>query len=109
MFGNTRCRSPCVFLNHFDKLSAMSKEVEEKFGKAADDKKASSALSQWGEVNRLGDLEKFHKAPKMNESFLRLLNKSVTTSRYVSLSFDDLAKLESCIPGQIDSQSSKVL
>ena len=71
VFGNTCRCSPRVFLNLFDKLPAISKEVEEKFSKA------SSALPQWGEVYRLGDLEKFHKAPKVNESFSRLLNKPI--------------------------------
>ena len=66
MFGNTHRRSPRVFLNLFDKLSAISKEVKEKFHKVADDmKKASSALPQWGEVYRLGYREKFYKALKM--------------------------------------------
>ena len=89
VFGNTRHRSPRVFLNFFDKLSTISKEIE-KFDKVADDKKkASSAFHHWGEVYCLGDMEKFHKAPKINESFTRLLNKPVSTSRYVSLSLDD--------------------
>ena len=98
VFGNTCCRSPRVFLNLFEMLSAISKEVEEKFVKAAEDKKkASTTLPQWGEVYCLGDLHKFYKAPKINESFSRLLSKPVSLSRYVSLSLDDLAKLEACI------------
>ena len=45
VFGNTHRRSPCVSLNLFEKLSAISKEVDEKFVKAAEEKKmASSAL-----------------------------------------------------------------
>ena len=103
--GNMRRHSPRIFLNLFDKLPAILKEVEEKFRKAADDKKASSALPQWGEIYHLGDLEKFYKSPKINKSFSRLLSKPVSTSRYVSLSLDESAKLESCIRGQIELQS----
>ena len=62
----------------------MSKEINEKFRKASDDKK---------------------KASKINENFSRLLSKPVSTSRYVSLSLEDSAKLEACIRGQIESQS----
>ena len=105
VIGNTCSCSPRVFLNLFDKLLAISEEVEVKFSKVADDKKAPSALPHWGEVYHIGDLEKFYKAPKINESFSLLLNKPVSTSRYVSLSLDDSAKLESCIHGQIESQS----
>ena len=84
----------------------MSKEVEEKFDKAAEDKKkASSALPQWGEVYHLGDWEKFHKARKVNESFSCLLHKTVSSSGSLSLSLDDLTMLEACIRGQIESQS----
>ena len=71
-----------------------------------DDKKTSSSVpSQWDEVYHLGDLGNSHKTPKINVSFSRLLNKPVSTSRYVSLSLDNSAKLEACIRGQIESQS----
>ena len=93
VFQNTLCHSPHVFLNLCDKLLAVSKEIKEKFGKVADDKKKTSfALRQWGEVYHLGDLEKLHKAPKVNESFLCLLNKPISTCWHVSLSLDNSAK-----------------
>ena len=105
VFGTSQRRKPCVFLTLFDKLSEVSKEIDEKFYKATDDKMASSALPHWSDVYRLGDLADFHKAPKTNESFSRPLHKPVSTSRYVSLSLEDSTKLEACIWGQIESQS----
>ena len=41
----------------------------------------------------------------MNNSFLHLLTKTVSSSRSLSLSLDDSAKLEACIRGQTQSQS----
>ena len=74
-----------MFLSLFEKLAAICKEVD-KFLKAADEKVvASSSLPSWSEVYRLGNLNKFHKAPWVNESFLLLLSKTVSSSRYVSL------------------------
>ena len=67
-FGNLRQYSQCVFLNCFNKLRAVSKEVDEKFCLAAEDKKkASSCLPQWGQVYRFDVEESFHKAPKVND------------------------------------------
>ena len=91
-------------------MSAVSKEIDEKFRKAADDKmNALSTLPHWGDVYRLRDLANFHNASKINESFSRLLHKPVSTSRSVSLSLDGLAKLEACICGQIEFQSFSLL
>ena len=53
----------------------------------------------------MGDLSDFYKAPKINESFSRLLDRPVSTSGYILLSLDELATLEACIRGQIESQS----
>ena len=65
LFGNVRKRSPRVFLNLCEKLTAIHKEVDEKFLKTADKKKkASSYLPPWSEVYRLGNLDKFHKASR---------------------------------------------
>ena len=91
VFGTSLRRNPRLFLTLFEKLSALSKEIDEKFRKAADDKKSSS--------------DDFFKAPKINESFSCLLSKPVSTSRYVSISLVDSAKLEACIHGQLESQS----
>ena len=98
-----RCDSR-VFLSLFDKLSSVSKEVSEKFRKVADDKKKAFALPHWGDVYCLGDLLEFHKAPKVNESFSRLLDKSVSSSRCVAL-LEDASKHEAWVQGQIESQS----
>ena len=57
----TRC-DPRIFLDLFNKLSSVSKEVNEKFRKTADDKKkASTTLSHWGDIYHLGDLDVFHR------------------------------------------------
>ena len=106
MFGPTLSRDPCIFLFLFDELSALLKEVNEKFQKAADEKnKVSTALPRWDDVYCLGDLPDFHKAPKVSESFSQLLDKPMPSSRYVALSLDDTFKLETCVCGLIESQS----
>ena len=70
IFGNVCKCSPRVFLNLFEKLAAIHKEVDEKFLKAADEKKkASPSIPPWSKVYHLGNLDKFHKAPRVNESF----------------------------------------
>ena len=95
-----------VFLNMFEKLKAISDEIEKKFSQNAMDKmKIFTALSSWGQVYHLGDHEDFHKAPKVNESFSRILPKKVNSLRSVSLSLAESSKLEACIRGQIESQS----
>ena len=81
-------------------MSALSKQVNEKFQKTADEKKkTSSAPPRWGDVYRLGDL------PKLSEIFLWLLNKPVASSRHVTLSLEDIAKLETCVRGLVESQA----
>ena len=42
---------------------------------------------------------------KVNESFSRLLDKPVSSSRYIALSLDDTLKLETCVCVLIESQS----
>ena len=80
--------------------------MDEKFLKAADEKAAaSSSFPPWSEVYWLGNLDKFHEAPHVNEGFSRLLSKPVSLSWYVSMSLDNTAKLEACVRGQIESQS----
>ena len=103
--GPSSGRDPRIFLSLFDKMSALLKQVNEKFQKAVDEKKTSSALPRWGNVYRLWDLPDFHEAPKLNESFLRLLNKPVASSRHVALSLEGIAKLETCVRGLVESQS----
>ena len=58
------------------------KEIEDKFDKVANDKKkATTALPAWSSVCRFGDLPDYFKAPKVNESFSRLLHRLVSNSR----------------------------
>ena len=90
----------------FDKIRFLSKEVREKFRKAADKKKKrSSALPHWGDTYRLGDFPDYHKALMLNESFSHLLDKPVVSSRHVALSIDDITKLEACVMGLVEAQS----
>ena len=94
------------FLSLFDKLAPLKREVEDQFAKAAEDKKkAVSALHKWGDIYHLGDLEDFHRAPKLNEKFSRLLDKQVSSLRYLAMTLDETTKLETCIRGQLESQS----
>ena len=90
-----------IFLTLFENLAAVSKEVLERFQKAAlGKKKTSSALPGWGDVYRLSNLPEFHKAPKLNESFSRLLEKTLSSSSTIALSLD-----ETCLRGMFEFQS----
>ena len=53
----------------------------------------------------LGDLTDFSTVPMIIGCFSLLLDGPIATSRSVSFSFDELAKLESCLRGMIESQS----
>ena len=64
-FGNPRLREPRAFLSLFEKLAPLRQEVAMRFAKAADDKKATTALPKWGDVYCLGDLKDYHPAPKV--------------------------------------------
>ena len=98
---------PQIFLMLFDKMRSLSKEVSEKFRKASDEgKKMSSALPHWGGAYCLGDLPDYHKALCVDESFGRLLDKPVSSSRHVALSLDDISKLEICVRGLVEYSQS---
>ena len=86
-------------------MPVLSKEVNEKFRKVADETKTFTALPRWGDVYHLGDRPDLYKAPKVNERFSRLLDKPVFSSRYVAFSLEDTSKLEACVLGFIESQS----
>ena len=58
-----------------------------------------------GDIYRLRDTPNSHTAAPLNPQFTRLLNKSVPTSRYVSLSLEDCSCLETCMRGLVESQS----
>ena len=64
-----------------------------------------SALPRWWDAYRLGDCPDYHKALRVNESFERLLDKPVSSSRHVALSLDDISKLETCARGLVEAQS----
>ena len=100
-------RDPRIFLTLFKKLATGSKEVLERFQKAALGKKTLSVLPAWGDVYLLSSLPDFHKAPKLNESFSQLLEKTLASSRTIalSLSLDETCKLETYLRGMIESQS----
>ena len=105
-FGNPLRKEPLIFLSLSDKLAPLQREVEEQFAKAADDKKkAVSALRKWGDIYHLGDQDDFHRARKLNEKFSRLLDKQVLSSCYLVMTLDETTKLETCICGQLGSQS----
>ena len=104
--GAARQRDPRVFLSLFDKLSSVKKKIEYKFAKVTDDKKkATTSLLASSDVHHLGDFPDYFKAPKVNESFSRLLDRPVANSCYVSISLEEMCKLETCIRGMVASQS----
>ena len=105
-FGNPRFRELRVFLSLFDKLAPLKQQVEARFAKAANDKKkVITALPKWSNVYRLGDLGDCHCAPKVNDSFSRLFDRQVSSSRYLAMSLDESTKLEACVRGQFESRS----
>ena len=104
--GPSSARDPWIFLTLFDKMKSLSKQVSEKFCKAADErKKTSSSLPRWGDAYRLRDFPDYHKALRVSERFERLLDKPVSSFRHVALSLDDISKLESCVRGLVEAQS----
>ena len=49
----------------FEKIKAISEDVEKKFRQIAEDKKKTfTSLPSWDQVYHLGDHEDFHKDPK---------------------------------------------
>ena len=54
-FGIPYSKEPLVFLSLSDKLAPLKRKVEDQFAKAAEDKKAVSALHKWGDIYHLGD------------------------------------------------------
>ena len=86
-------------MSFFDKLAFIKPDIDEKFCKA------TVALPTWGDIYQLGDLEFTIKLRRWNESFSRLLDKPVASSRYIAMSLDECSKLESCVSGLVESQS----
>ena len=72
---------------------------------AKDQRRSRSVLPTWGDIYRLRDLPSSHAAALLNHQYSRLLQKSVPSWRYVSLSLEDCTRLESCLWGLVESQS----
>ena len=98
MSGMSNQHDRRIFLALFVKLSSVSKRSTRNFRKATNDKKASTTFPHWGNVYRLVDLDAFRKAPKVSESFSRLLDKT-------ALSLDDTAKLKIFVFAALSSLS----
>ena len=64
-----------------------------------------SVLPTWGDIYRLRDLTSSRLATPLNTQYSHLFPKSVPSSRYVSLSLEDRARLETCLRGLVKSQS----
>ena len=73
---------------------------------AKDQRRSRSVLPTWGDIYRLLDMPSSHAAVPPALSFSRLLNRSVPSSRYVSLSLEDWARLESCLRCLVSTLSS---
>ena len=105
-FGDDRKKEPRVYLSCFDKIKDLMVEIDRKVTATAKDQRHScSVFPSWGNIYRLRDLPSSHSAAPLNPQFSRLLNKSVPSSRYVSLSLEDCARLEACMRGLVGSQS----
>ena len=105
-FGDDRRKEPRVYSSCFDKIKDLMVEIDRKVtANAKDQHRSHSVLPTWGDIYRLHDLRTSHSAAPLNPQFSRLLNKSVPTSRYVSLSLEDCARLEACMRGLVGSQS----
>ena len=106
-FGLARRRNPGLLLSIFSKLGPVMSDIEEKFCKSSNErKKATSCLPVWGDGYHLGNIKEFHRAPRINESFSRHLEKQVSSLRFVSMTLDECSKLESCVCGLMEAQSS---
>ena len=97
-FGDDRRKEPSVYLSCFNKIKELMVEIDHKVtANAKNQRRSRSVLPTWGDIYRLRDLPTSHSAAPLNPQFSRLLNKSVPTSRYVSLSLEDCARLEACM------------
>ena len=65
-------------------------------------------LAGWSDVYCLSSHPNFHKASKLNESFAHLLDKTLASSLTIALSLDETCKLETCLRGMVESQSSSL-
>ena len=105
-FGEDRRKEPRVYLSCFHKIKELMMEIDSKVtSNAKDQRRSRSVLPTWGDIYRLRDLTSCHAAAPLNHQYSRLLQKSVPSSRYVSLSLEDCARLESCLRGLVESQS----
>ena len=62
-------------------------------------------MPAWSDIYRLRDLPHYFKDPKVNKSFSRLPDQPVANPWYVTISLEEMCKLETCIHGMIESQS----
>ena len=104
-FGEERRKEPRVYLSCFDKIKELMVEINRKVtSNAKDQRRSRSVLPTLGDIYCLRDLPSSHAAAPLNPQYSRLLNKSVPSSRYVSLSLEGCAQLESCLQGLVGSQ-----
>ena len=98
-FGDERRKEPHVNLSCFVKIKDLMTV------NAKDQSCFCSVLPSLGAIYRLRDMPNSHTAAPLNPQFTHLLNKSVPTSHYVSLSLEDCSRLETCMCGLVGSQS----
>ena len=101
-FGEERRKEPRVYLSCFHKIKELMIEIDSKVtSNAKDQRRSRSVLPTWDDIYRLCDLPSSHAAGPLNHQYSRLRQKSVPSSRYVSLSLEDCASLR----GLVESQS----
>ena len=99
-FGEDRRKEPREYLSCFHKIKELMMDIDSKVtSNAKDQRRSRSVLPTWGDIYRLRDLTSSHAAAPLNHRFSRLLQKSVPSLRYVSLSLEDCTRLESCLRG----------
>ena len=104
-FGDEKQRDPKVFLSCFDRIRSIMTDVEERSMVASQGcKKAISVLLSWSEIYRMSDFPTFAKAPPVNDQFSRLLDKPLSSSRHVTVSLEECARLETCVRCLVESQ-----
>ena len=105
-FGEEWRKEPRVYLSCFHKIKELMMEIDSKVTSNAKDQcRSRSVLPTWGDIYRLRDFTSSHVAAPLNHQYSRLLQKLVPSSRYVSLSLEESARLESCLQGLVESQS----
>ena len=105
-FGKERRKEPLVYLSNLCRMGKFMVAIVRKVtSNAKDQRRSYSVLPKWGDTSRLLDIPSSHAAIPPDPQFSRFLNRSVPSSKYVSLSLEDCTRLESCLRWLVSSLS----